>query len=168
MFNYDLGRRCLIAEGWCPKTATEDVQLALRKAAKRSNALVPSVLSIIKPTEEPPTYFKVNKFTRAFQNIVDAYGVARYREINPTVFTIVTFPFLFGVMFGDVGHGFMILAATLFMIYKEKEWSQKKLSEMIATPFEGRYVMLLMSIFAIYTGFIYNEFFSVSMNIFGS
>jgi len=35
MFNYDLGRRCLIAEGWCPKTATEEIQLALRKARVR-------------------------------------------------------------------------------------------------------------------------------------
>jgi len=168
MFNYDVGRRCLIAEGWCPKSSIEDVQLALRKARDRSGALVPSILSIIKPTEEPPTYFKVNKFTRAFQNIVDAYGVARYREINPAVFTIVTFPFLFGIMFGDVGHGILLLLATLFMIYKEKEWQGQELSEMIATPFEGRYVMLLMAIFGIYCGFIYNEFFSVPMNIFGS
>ena len=41
---------------------------------------------------------------------LQAYGVARYREINPTTFTIITFPFLFAVMFGDVGHAAMMVA----------------------------------------------------------
>ena len=36
----------------------------------------------------------------------------RYGEINPAVFTIVTYPFLFGVMFGDVGHGALVRRAT--------------------------------------------------------
>ena len=41
-----------------------------------------------------------------------------YREVNPAVFTIATFPFLFAVMFGDAGHGTILLLASSFMIYK--------------------------------------------------
>ena len=49
---------------------------------------------------------------------MDAYGVNTYREVNPAVFTIATFPFLFAVMFGDAGHGTILLLASSFMIYK--------------------------------------------------
>jgi len=168
LFNYDIGRKCLIAEGWCPQTATEDIQLALRRATQRSRALVPSILSIIPTNEVPPTYFETNKYTKAFQEIVNAYGMAHYREVNPAAISLITFPFLFGVMFADVGHGIFLLMFSLFMIIKEKQLMAAKLNEIVQMPFGGRYVLFLMSLYAIYIGFIYNEFFSVSMDIFGS
>lgn len=51
--------------------------------------------------------------------------VAKYQEANPTVYTIVTFPFLFAVMFGDWGHGLCLLFATLFLIARERRYSSQ-------------------------------------------
>ena len=70
---------------------------------------VPSIINVIDTEEKPPTYFRQTKFTAAFQGIVDGYGVPRFGEVNPTPFTMITYPFLFGVMFGDVGHGAIVL-----------------------------------------------------------
>lgn len=76
--------------------------------------------------EIPPTYFRLNKFTKGFQNLIDAYGVAAYREANPTPFTIITFPFLFAVMFGDLGHGLLMTLFSLWMVMNEKPLIAKK------------------------------------------
>jgi len=166
-FNYDIGRRCLIAEGWCPKTSTEKIVSAMRHATETSGALVPSILSVIQSREEPPTSFKTTKFTIGFQGIVDSYGIARYGEVNPGVFTIVTFPFLFAVMFGDVGHGFLLLLVASYFIFAENSLSKIKLNEMIKTCFDGRYILLLMGLFSLYTGLIYNETFAVPITLSG-
>ena len=63
----------------------------------------------------PPTYFATNDFSRVFQIMVDTYGVAKYREANPAFLTSITFPFFFGVMFGDIGHGSLLLVFGLIL-----------------------------------------------------
>lgn len=70
------------------------------------------------PADFPPTAFATNCYTAPAQQIIDTYGVPRYKEINPTIFTTVTFPFFFGVMFGDVAHGAIIFALGVYMIMK--------------------------------------------------
>lgn len=42
-----------------------------------------SFMNVINTTEDPPTFNRTNKFTSGFQNLIDAYGVATYREANP-------------------------------------------------------------------------------------
>lgn len=63
-----------------------------------------------------PTYVKTNEFTAPFQQIVDTYGVPQYKEANPAIITIATFPFFFGVMFGDMGHGSILLMEALYLV----------------------------------------------------
>jgi V-type H+-transporting ATPase subunit a len=93
----------------CPTMMLPEVRDALRKGTLKSGAAVQSVINIVKTTEMPPTYFRSNKLTKGFQSIVDAYGCAKYQEMNPAVFTVITLPFfLFGVMYGHIGHGIMM------------------------------------------------------------
>nr|BAC41321.1 hypothetical protein [Lotus japonicus] len=143
------------------------IQDALQRAAVDSNSQVSAIFQVLHTKEMPPTYFRTNKFTSSYQGIIDSYGVAKYQEANPTVYTVVTFPFLFAVMFGDWGHGICLLLAALYFIIRERKLSSQKLDDITEMTFGGRYVILLMSLFSIYTGLIYNEFFSVPFELFG-
>ena len=78
------------------------------------------------------------------------------------MFAIGIFPFLFGVMFGDIGHGGAVLALAIWLV---KDPNSKKI---LPEVYSIRYLVLLMGMFAFYSGWIYNEFFSIPLNVFGS
>ncbi len=50
---------------------------------RKSGATVPSFVNRIPSNDTPPSLIRTNKFTSGFQNIVDAYGVSSYGEVNP-------------------------------------------------------------------------------------
>jgi len=91
MFNLDVTQKCLIAECWCPVSDLDKVQQALRRGTERSGAAIPSILNRMSAHQEPPTFNRTNKFTQGFQAIVDAYGVAKYQEVNPGILHCLLF-----------------------------------------------------------------------------
>ncbi len=167
-FSYDPARKTLVAEAWCPTNTLGVIKSTLQDVNERAGLSVPTIVNQIRTSRTPPTYNKTNRFTLGFQTIIDAYGTAKYQEVNPGLPTIVTFPFLFAVMFGDFGHGCIMALAAAAMIYWEKPLQRGKQDELFGMAFYGRYIMLMMGIYSMYTGAIYCDAFSKELSLFPS
>lgn len=113
----------------------------------------------------PPTYLKSNEVIFVHQMMVDMYNVPTYKELNPAVFSIVTFPYLFSVMYGDWGHGAIMLFAAIAIVLGDAGIRSNPSMKMLSML---RYMFLLIGILSVYHGLIYNEFFAVSNDFFGS
>jgi|TARA_B110000285_G_scaffold28289_1_gene28278 V-type H+-transporting ATPase subunit a len=85
------------------------------------------------------------------------YGIPTYLEANPAPIAIATFPFLFGMMFGDMGHGslYLLFGAMLIM------FNEKLKNGPLAAFCKFRYLLFLMGFFSTYCGALYNEWFSI-------
>ena len=105
----------------------------------------------------------MNEFVWPFHEVVVTYGTPNYKEVNPTVFNMVTFPFLFGIMFGDIGHGSLLFIFGIYLCMKNKNGGPS------LQPFlKVRHMLLLMGFFATYCGFIYNDMMSIPLDLFGT
>ncbi len=96
-----------LIEGWVPERDTDNVQVLLNKALKH-----PFVLSYRAPqaeeTEQVPTLLEHPKYFKAFEVLVRNFGIPRYNELDPTILFAISFVLMFGMMFGDIGHGAVI------------------------------------------------------------
>jgi V/A-type H+-transporting ATPase subunit I len=106
--------------GWVPARDKKRIE-------KRFEKYGHMVLTMFKDVSEvhkyiiPPTKLKNNRLTRPFESLVKMYGVPSYDELDPTLFLSITYMLLFGMMFGDVGQGLILLLAGLYFSRKNKD-----------------------------------------------
>lgn len=69
---------------------------------------------------EPPTKLKNFKLIKPFELFVRMYGLPAYNEFDPTLFLTITYAFIFGIMFGDLGQGLCLFIGGA-ILYKVKK-----------------------------------------------
>lgn len=163
-FNFDKDRDLLVGDAW---VRTDDLNRLKRMSESSENSDWNFAFEKIEICEDvPPSSFKLCKYVETFQDLVNVYGLPSYGEINPGIFMIFLFPMLFGVMFGDVFHGTLLVLISMYFIKHAKKLKKKfKSIEMLI---DGRYVMFLCGLCSILFGFLYSDFSAFSINLFGS
>jgi len=95
--------------GWTPTRIVPELEERLEQAGA-------AVVVLPRPAwVDPPTLFESTPVRRSFRPLVTTYGVTPYADVDPTLFAAVSFVVMFGMMFGDVGHGLVLAALGLFL-----------------------------------------------------
>lgn len=105
-----------ILAGWIPAENEDDIKNTLKKIESIDINLSDAKEEI---KHKPPVKYKNNFFAKPFEYYTEMYGTPNYGEIDPSGFLAITYSLLFGIMFGDVGHGLLLLIAAIVM-YKLK------------------------------------------------
>ena len=107
-------RHTYVVVGWVPSAEMDGFRQRLKQASRE-------ILIEARPVEPAghpsnvPVALRNPSFLNPFELLVNTYARPRYEEIDPTAFIAVTFPLLYGAMFGDVGHGLVLAAIGWFL-----------------------------------------------------
>ncbi len=111
-----------IITGWMPAREVAPTEAALKSALEN-----PFQLNTRNPSREErhlvPSYIPKNQLMTPFATLVKQYGIPRYGEIDPTIIFALTFVAMFGMMFGDIGHGAVIILVALAARRKLKKFT---------------------------------------------
>ncbi len=96
-----------VVSGWVPRQAVGRLEAALA-GALGDRFVVESREAGPRECQQAPSMLQHGAWMRPFMALVGNYGTPRYGEIDPTVIFGISFILMFGMMFGDVGHGAVI------------------------------------------------------------
>ncbi|MFO7821501.1 MAG: V-type ATPase 116kDa subunit family protein [Lentisphaeria bacterium] len=141
--------------GWVPRDEIDKLSSVVNDVTN-GTGVVESILPeddflVRQGEEQVPVEFQPVGFLKPFQRIIAAFGAPRYDEVEASLFVALSFVLMFGVMFGDVGQGAVIMLAGLFML-KSKSPFIRKISDV-------GYMLLMCGGGSVIFGFLYGSFF---------
>jgi len=150
MAHYGKLKYTYLIVGWIPSSKLASLSEQLKRASK--NIIIETTPSKRGSSgQNVPVSLKNPGILSPFQMLTTTYARPRYEEIDPTVLITITFPLLFGAMFGDVGHG-LVLAILGWVIASKRVPALRGMASL------GTIVMIC-GLTAIVFGFLYGSIF---------
>jgi len=149
-----------VFEGWIPETDAENT-LGVIKSVSENCCSIDHLKaeSDHKESEKPPTLLKNPRFVGVFESLTKAFGMPNYYEIDPTIFWLISFPIIFGLMFGDIAHGVLLfLAGAAFLFIKRKGIELGgTLGQLAKYPINGAPLLIMCGLSSTVAGFLYGD-----------
>lgn len=132
--SYDKVGRVYHIAGWVPQDVVPSLEKKVLEATNyqvKISVLSSNVMWQVGDLLKIPTCFQNPFLLKPFEKLVSEYGIPSYKEVDPTFFFALSFLFMFGVMFGDVGHGLALILMGLFAFKKSAKQNMQDLGLII-------------------------------------
>ena len=141
-----------LVHGWIPSNRQESLTAAVQASTNNAAFLK---FEDPKPDDLPPVQISNKSVARDFELFTRLRGTPQYGEIDPTPIVTVLFTIMYGMMFGDIGQGIVLLAIGVILSRLQKGFMG------ISSRAMGRLGGIVAScgMSAIFFGTLYGEFF---------
>ena len=145
----------VVITGWVPAERADEVRGTLADVTQGR-----CVVQTSEPTAEEieadlvPSRLRQSRLLSPFQRLVQGYGVPSYTEIEPTLLFAASFLLLFGLIFGDLGHGLCLIATGLLA---------RRLGKKAVVRDAGHVIAACGLASALFGAFFQGSFFGVSL-----
>ena len=154
----------VLVTGWAPAEAVPAVRQMLQEVTRGRY-----VLQVQDPTSaadaEVPILLRHPWILRPFEMIVSGYGLPTYRELEPTLFVAITYVVMFGMMFGDAGHGAVLALSGIGILLRGEKVSgtlRRRVPDTFSTLRNVGPLLLLLGLSSVGFGIYYGSYFGVT------
>ncbi len=120
----------ILITGWVPAAEATALQDRVRQITGDRCAIETTSPDEL-PEEQAPVLLRHPRLLRPFQMLVTAYDLPKYQELEPTLFVAISYVLMFGMMFGDAGHGALLAAGGVLAFFAARSEKQRDISVLL-------------------------------------
>jgi V/A-type H+/Na+-transporting ATPase subunit I len=148
--NFSRTQSAVLLTGWIPSAESSELENRLREITA-GHCVVEIAAPKNSPDEQVPVLLHHPRWLRPFEMLVTAYGLPHYRELEPTLFVALSYVLMFGVMFGDIGHGSILALGGFIAMWRSHKVKVRDLG----------LLFLFAGLSSMFFGFLYGSFFGL-------